>query len=268
MKSIGSRANAQFKALRALVGDSREQRRRGLCLIDGSHLVAAYADKIGPPEVLVVSEHGLAQAEIAALVERLCAAGRVDCLQLKDSLFASLSQLATPAGVMALVRIPAAPAAAAPGASCLLLDAIQDAGNVGAILRSAAAAGIREVYLGSGCAAAWMPRALRAAQGAHFDLVLNEQADLQRVAAAFAGIVVAATASAGEDLFQLDLTGPVAWLVGNEGAGVSAELLSLATRRATIPMAAGSESLNVAAAASVCLFEELRQKRLAAAAKR
>lgn len=268
MKLIASRANAQFKALRQLATETRAQRRAQLCLIDGSHLVAAYGEKRGLPEQLIVSEHGLAQPEIAALVERLSADGRVDCLLLKDSLFESLSQLSTPAGIMALVRIPDAPAALVAGASCLLLDALQDAGNVGAILRSAAAAGIRDVFLGPGCACPWMPRVLRAAQGAHFDLALREQADLREVAENFSGTVVAATAKTGGNLFQLDLTGPIAWLFGNEGAGISPALLAAATRCASIPMAAGSESLNVAAAATVCLFEELRQKQFPGSGKR
>ena len=268
MKLIASRANERFKALRVLATDTRAQRSSNSCLLDGSHLVAAFCDKRGLPECLIVSEHGLAQAEIRALVDRLSGDGRTECLLLKDSLFASLSQLTTPAGVMALVRIPDAPGAAIAGASCLLLDALQDAGNVGAILRSAAAAGIRDVFLGPGCASAWMPRVLRAAQGAHFDLALREQADLCQVAENFCGSVVAATAQAGENLFQLDLTGPVAWLFGNEGSGISPALLAAATRRASIPMAAGSESLNVAAAAAVCLFEELRQKQFTNAAKR
>ncbi len=258
MKTIAARSNQQFKALRLLAKDPGEQRRQQRCLIDGSHLVTAYCDKLGPPELLIVSEHGQSQAEIQALLERLRA---VPLLLLKDDLFEALSQLSTPAGIMALIHLPQAPVAQAACASCLLLDAVQDAGNVGAILRSAAAAGIGEVYLGAGCAGVWMPRVLRAAQGAHFDLALHEQADLPRVAKGFSGAVVAATASAGDNLYQLELRGPIAWLFGNEGAGISPDLLATASVCANIPMASGSESLNVAAAAAVCLFEEVRQKR-------
>ena len=268
MKAIASRANAQFKALKSLATDVREQRRQQLSLIDGSHLVAAYRDKIGLPLQLIVSEHGLAQAEIAALVASLGGTAKVDTLLLKDDLFAALSALTTPTGIMALIPVPHVATAMAAGASCLLLDAVQDAGNVGAILRSAAAAGLRNVFLGTGCASVWMPRVLRAAQGAHFDLVLREQADLGRVARGFEGCVVAAVPEAGQSLYQLDLGGAVAWLFGNEGAGVSPELLSLASHRASIPMAAGSESLNVAAAAAVCLFEQVRQKQFATTGKR
>ena len=257
MKALSSRANAQFKALRLLAADAREQRRQQRTLLEGAHLVAAYRDKCGAPEQLIVSAHGMEQAEIRALV-----AGATPSLLLADDLFAALSTLATPAGIMAVIPIPA-PAPPQARASCVLLDALQDGGNVGAILRSAAAAGVRDVFLGPGCASAWAPRVLRAAQGAHFDLSIAEQADLAQLLQERAGSVVAATAEGGEDLFRLDLTGPVAWLFGNEGAGISAALLALAGRRASIPMAAGSESLNVAAAAAVCLFEQVRQGRLA-----
>ena len=265
MKLIASRGNPQFKALRALAGDAREMRRQNLALLDGSHLVLAYRDKVGLPLQLIVSEHGLAQAEIRALAERLQGEA-VDCLLLKDDLFESLSALTTPAGIMALIPIPA-PAAPMAAGSCLLLDAVQDAGNVGAILRSAAAAGLRDVFLGPGCASVWTPRVLRAAQGAHFDLALREQADLGQLVRDLGPRVVAAVPEAGESLYGLDLTGPVAWLFGNEGAGVSPALLAQTGRRARIPMAEGSESLNVAAAAAVCLFEQRRQKLLAAGGK-
>lgn len=258
MKHITSRDNPAFKALKALAEDAREQRRQQLSLLDGSHLVAAYRDKIGLPERLIVSERGAAQPEIIALQATLAGA---ETLLLKDSLFSELSAVATPAGILALIRIPAPPATFAGSGSCVLLDALQDAGNVGSILRTAAAAGIGDVFLGPGCAGAWTPRVLRAGQGAHFDLCIREHADLGLVMADFSGTTVAATAHDGDPLFVLDLSGRVAWLFGNEGAGISPQLESKAQIRAAIPMAPGSESLNVAAAAAICLFEEVRQKR-------
>ncbi|HUW38629.1 MAG TPA: RNA methyltransferase [Rhodocyclaceae bacterium] len=259
MKHIRSRDNPSFKALRSLAEDARERRRTGLSLLDGSHLVTAYRDKVGMPERLVVSERGAVQPEIIALQATLAGA---ETLLLADSLFAELSGVATPSGILALIRIPAVTETSAGRGSCVLLDALQDAGNVGSILRSAAAAGIRDVFLGKGCAGAWTPRVLRSAQGAHFDLAIREQADLARVIENYSGSVVAATAHDAVPLYRLDLTGDIAWLFGNEGAGLSPELLSRAKFRAAIPMAPGSESLNVAAAAAVCLFEEVRQKRL------
>jgi TrmH family RNA methyltransferase len=258
MKRITSRANPHFKALKALSESSREQRKQGLTLLEGSHLVVAYHARLGVPERLIVSELGMAQEEIASLQGAL---GECETLLLADSLLSEISALATPPGILAVIRIPPAPGKIDDTGSIVLLDAVQDAGNVGSILRTAAAAGIGDVFLGAGCAGVWTPRVLRSGQGAHFDLRLHEQADLHRVMAEFAGTTLAATAHDGEDLYQLDLVERIAWLFGNEGAGVSAALAANARGSVLIPMTSGCESLNVAAAAAICLFEEVRQKR-------
>lgn len=260
MKHIVSRDNPGFKALRVLLENAREARRQGLALLEGLHLLQAYRDKVGLPKRLVVSEHGLKQPEIQVLLASL---GGVELWCLSDALFGQLSEMVTPVGIFSLIEIPE-PAALSwqPGGSCVLLDGVQDAGNVGSILRTAAAAGVCEVFLGRGCAAAWSPRVLRAGQGAHFDLHIHEHADLQAVMSACQDTAVAATAHGEAGLYGLDLQGPVAWLFGSEGQGISPELEAAAQRRVTIPLAAGCESLNVAAAAAICLFEEVRQKRM------
>lgn len=258
MKHITSRDNPTFKELKLLADDVREQRRQSRTLLDGIHLVEAYAVKVGRPERLILSEHGVAQPEIQALCDSV---SDVESLLLRDSLFRELSSLATPTGVCAVIRIPSTPSAELIG-SCILLDCLQDPGNVGSILRTAAAAGIVDVFLGPGCAGGWSPRVLRAAQGAHFDLRLHEQADLLEILRIFSGATVAAVAHGGDSLFEQDLSGNLAWLFGSEGGGVSPELEAAAKKRVYVPMAAGSESLNVAAAAAICLFEEVRQKRL------
>lgn len=256
MKSISARDNPTLKTLRALAGDPRRQRSEGRTLIEGPHLISCCLDHGGALDLLVVSESATAMPEVAALLAR--AAG-VPTLCLREGLFRELSELATPVGILARIPIPAGPAAL-PGGDCLLLDAVQDAGNVGALLRTAAAAGVRDVLLGTGCAGAWTPRVLRAAQGAHFGLQIREQVDLASFLADYAGVAVAAVAHEGVPLYELDFKAPTAWLFGNEGAGLAPELIASAKRRATIPLAAGSESLNVAAAAAVCLFEMRRQR--------
>jgi TrmH family RNA methyltransferase len=255
-KVITSRDNPTIKALRALAVDARELRRRGRTLLDGPHLVESYIHRVGAPELLVVSESGVANAEIGHLLSTVSA---VEILTLRDSLFRELSGVATPVGLLAVIPVPAAPTTM-PDGPCVLLDAIQDAGNVGTILRTAAAAGVPDIALGSGCAGAWTPRVLRAAQGAHFGLRIREQADLEILTKAYGAASVAAVARDGTPLYELDLSEDVAWIFGNEGAGVSPSLVALAGKRATIPMAGGSESLNVGAAAAVCLFEGLRQQ--------
>ncbi len=256
MKAIASRDNPTFKDLRDLARDARRQRDEGCTLIEGPHLVSASLDHGLIPELLVVSESAAALPEIAALLNRMPA---VQTLCLRDALFREISELATPVGILGRIAIPAVPAGL-PAGDCLLLDAVQDAGNVGTLLRTAAAAGVHDVLLGSGCAGAWTPRVLRAAQGAHFGLRIREQVDLAGFLATYPGVSVATVAREGAALYTLDLATPTAWLFGNEGVGLASELITVATQRTTIPLAAGSESLNVAAAAAICLFEMRRQR--------
>jgi TrmH family RNA methyltransferase len=256
VKVIASRDNPTFKSLRVLIGDPRRQRSEGRTVIEGPHLVTAALDHGLVPDLIAVSEGAAALPEIVALLSR---AGRIETLCLRDALFKEISELATPVGILARIAIPAAPADM-PAGDCLLLDAVQDAGNVGTLLRTAAAAEVRDVLLGPGCARAWMPRVLRAAQGAHFALAIREQADLPAFLKDYSGVSVATVARDGLSLFECDFTPPTAWLFGNEGAGLSPDLVVVAKQRVTIPLAVGSESLNVAAAAAICLFEMRRQR--------
>ncbi|AJP48225.1 hypothetical protein PG1C_06655 [Rugosibacter aromaticivorans] len=253
---ITSRANPAFKALSALASDPRAPRHEGRTLADGIHLVAdCFAHRITVQQLLV-SESGQQHPQIAAL---LAGAGDIECLLLSDTLFREISGVATPTGIAAVIYIPQASQGDIAG-DVVMLDAIQDAGNVGTILRTAAAAGVRDIVLGPGCAGAWTPRVLRAGQGAHFNLRIREQADLAATLAICSGMPVATVAREGVSLYALDLSQPIVWLFGNEGAGLSAELIAAVQQRVTIPLATTSESLNVAAAAAVCLFEAVRQR--------
>lgn len=256
MKRIVSRDNPSYKDLCDLARDARRQKREARTLLDGPHLLAAALDHGMMPDLLVVSESAAVLPEIAALRARLPG---VAALCLRDALFREISELAAPVGILARIAIPA-PSVALPVGDCLLLDTVQDAGNVGTLLRTAAAAGVRDVLLGSGCAGAWTPRVLRAAQGAHFGLAIREQVDLARFLRDYAGQSIAAVAHAGQSLYDIDCAPSVAWLFGNEGGGIAPELVALAKQCATIPLAPGSESLNVGAAAAVCLFEMRRQR--------
>lgn len=207
---------------------------------------------------LAVTERGLQDPEIGALV---AAGSCAETIILSDTLFAEASPVDTPAGILAVIAVPASPAPTLPGGSCVVLEGIQDAGNVGSILRSAAAAGIGDAVLTAGCAQAWSPRVLRAAMGAHFCLRVHERADVLSLLQAYGGEVVATLPCGADAVFDLDLRGAVAWLFGGEGSGLSETLAGRATRRAAIPMPGATESINVAAAAAICLFEEVRQKR-------
>jgi TrmH family RNA methyltransferase len=255
MKNIISRDNPTYKQLKKLTESARERRKAGRTLLDGVHLIETFLAAGHEPDLLVVSESGLGHPECAVLLKKVPS---FNIAVLPDLLFNEISPVETPVGLLAVVAIPQS-ASAAQSQFCVLLEDIQDPGNLGAILRSAAAAGVETAYLTLGCADAWSPKALRAGMGAHFVMQIEERVPGVETVAAFAGISVATSLEAQESLYDLDLTGSVMILVGNEGAGLSPELQQAASHRVTIPMPGKVESLNAAAAAAVCFFERVRQ---------
>jgi RNA methyltransferase, TrmH family len=257
MRSVASRDNAAFKAMARLVASAAERRKRGLTVLDGPHLLAASLDAGIAPEEVVVSPAGAADPEIARLLQR-AAHARVTLLT--DTLFDALSTVDTPTGVMASVPTPRGRPAPADARMVLLLEDIQDPGNVGTLLRSAAAAGCDHVLLSPHCAFAWAPKVLRAAMGAHFAVNIVEKADLAAWLAGFRGTSIGLAGEAGASLYELELATPLALVVGNEGAGLSPALRGACGRLARIPMPGRIESLNAATAASIALFEAVRQR--------
>jgi len=248
---LTSRSNATYQVLRGLAEDRRARRQAGSTLIDGEHLLESALAAGITPRRLVFSERALAGAA-ATWRTRL---PEVAAVVLADSLFASLSPVESPTGLLAEIAIPRVVNERAQ--FVVLLEAIQDPGNLGALLRTAAAAGVEQAYLSTACADAWSPKCLRGGQGAHFRLAIQERADLVAVARRIP--VHAAVLGARQSLFELDLRGVVGFAFGNEGAGLS-EALRVCTSPLTIPMSDQVESLNVAAAAAICLFERVRQR--------
>jgi TrmH family RNA methyltransferase len=263
MKFITSRDNPIFRHLVKLKGSARQRRMAGQTLLDGAHLISAYNLVLGQAKSLFVSESSCGNAEIRQLLAEHASKGGADVAVLSDTLFREISSVTTPTGVMALIAIPAPETIPIHQSKsegfCVLLEAIQDPGNVGSILRSAAAAGASKIYLSDGCADAWAPKTLRAAMGAHFLLRIYERSDLVEVARTFKGRVVASTLKAKNNLYQIRLTGPTAFVFGSEGTGLSEAMLQASTEQVVIPMPGGMESLNAAAAAAVCFFEKVRQ---------
>jgi TrmH family RNA methyltransferase len=257
MKRIASVDNPKYKVLLKLAHNSRERKRQNKALLDGIHLVAVYRDHYGKPELVAVSDSGLENNEIQALLESL---KLLEPIVLGDGLFKRLSTVETPTGIIAVIAKPE-PATSRKNETCVLLEDIQDAGNLGSILRSVAAAGVKDVYLSKNSVDAWSPRVLRAGMGAHFLLNIHENSNLIAVAHEFKGIVLAATQKALLSLFDADLRGSIAFAFGNEGNGLSPDMLGAASESIAIPIAHDIESLNVSAAVAICLFERTRQLR-------
>ncbi|MEX5747675.1 TrmH family RNA methyltransferase [Massilia sp. X63] len=258
MKHISSRDNAFYKELKQLATSSQARRKAGRSLLDGVHLCQSWLELRGAPEHCVVSEGALANPEVAAIVARADAL-HAPVTALPDALFGAVSQVEHGVHVVFVIGSPEPAAAPALVESSVLLDGVQDPGNVGSILRSAAASGIKQVYCSPGTAFCWSPKVLRAAMGAHFVLDIFENIELAPLVRAAKVPVLATSGYAAERLYDLDLRQPVAWVLGHEGQGVSDALLNLATHRVAVPHAGKVESLNVAACAAVCFFEQLRQ---------
>ena len=259
MRLIRSVDNPLVRRILGLRDSARERREEASTVIEGAHLVEAFLDNTNRmPETLVMSEASSTQPDIVRLIERTTDAKSI-CLD--DRLFAKLSPVAGRNGVLAIIAVPETTPAEAlrSGGFQLWLDAIQDPGNVGSLIRSAAASGAGAVILGPGCADPWSPKCLRGGMGGHFLLPVAKVDDLRAAANLWAGRVLLADARANGQLFATKLTGNVAVLLGGEGAGVQPTLVSMATETFAIPMPGAVESLNVGAAGAVICFERLRQ---------
>ncbi len=253
-KHITSRDNPIFKQLKKFADNAKERRTEGKTLLDGVHLIESYMATFGMPEVLIIPE-GRSSIEATGLIQEL---SDISTVMLPTLMFSELTPVASSTGILALVKLPQLTPPESP-AFVLMLEDIQDPGNLGSILRTAAAAGVQCAYLSTGCTDAWSPKSLRGGQGAQFVLPIVERADLIRELEHFAGVSYA-TAMDGESLYSQDLTGPTAFVIGNEGNGLSAQAIAAARKKIHISMAESSvESLNAAAAAAICLFERKRQ---------
>lgn len=252
MSTIHSPQNPAIKHLVRLAESARFRREQQEVLLDGLHLLDACLRAGQQPLRVFVAESLAGHAETGELLQRVQRAP----VWVSDTVLARASELKTPTGLLSVWR-PPQPARTA--RRTVWLDEVQDPGNVGSILRSAAAAGFDAVYLSEGCADVWSPRVLRAAMGAHFLLDIHPQADLLTLASTYSGSLLVTSLEGSVPLPAAPWSLPLAWVFGNEGEGVRPELVSRASQRVRIPMPGAMESLNVAAAAAICLFEDVRR---------
>jgi len=242
---IHSRDNPLLKELRKLAQDNTAYRKAGRFWIEGDHLCSAALQRQQQPAVAVYAESYWAAAK-GPLLE---VAGKQ--VVVSDALFKDISALESPASMGFVLDLPV-PNALAPQAATVILDRVQDAGNVGSILRSAGAFGFRQVLALKGTAALWSPKVLRAGMGAHFGLQLMEGLALDDLQALQVPLVVTSSHQ-GVLIQSLKLPQPCAWIMGHEGQGVGQQLMELASVFVRIGQPGGEESLNVAAAAAICL---------------
>jgi TrmH family RNA methyltransferase len=253
---IASKQNPWFKQLRQQAQDNTLYKRSGRLWLEGDHLIQAALDQGLACDTLVLSDAPSSSPGLAALVRRVPKVRVVSA-----ELFATLSQLPSGSHIGALVDCPA-PQALKSQTPTVVLDRIQDVGNLGSILRSAAAFGIRQVLTLRGSAAVWSAKAVRAGMGAHFALNLHEDMDAQDLQALSDMPWIATSSHEGQALSSLKggVPWPGVWFFGHEGQGLSAELASRCSVKVQIPQPGGQESLNVAAAAAICFYESSRNQ--------
>ena len=265
---ISSKDNPQVKALKRLI--HQPKRTDTLMAVEGVHacqlLLKHQSAEAGASSIarVWVGSSALDNTEVQQLLRVVSVQG-APVIELANAVFRDISSLEQGVSLIFEVSRPqqfALPTEAVTG-NVMLLDGIQDPGNMGSIIRSCAAAGLSEIWLSEHCVNPYSPKVLRAGVGAHFGLTIRERIDLRAAVAQLkqADIHVCATSShTTQSIYVHDLNRSIAWLMGNEGAGLSEALLAQADARVTIPMALG-ESLNVAAATAVCLFEMVRQQK-------
>ncbi len=261
---IRSRDNALVKRIVRLSEHGRFRRDEGTGIAEGWHLIRALIDAPGfgreALQAVAISEAAVEHRDVIGMWSRL---DGVPIHVIDARVFERFGEREGPNAAVGLFALPAhsdGPELVSRGGLQLWLDAVQDPGNVGTLIRTAAAAGASGVVLGAGCADAWSPRVLRAGMGGHFALRVVAT-DLEAgLFERFPGHVMAMERDGGESLFVVRFPENVAFLLGNEGAGLAPALAALAHSRVTIPMVGRVESLNVAAAGAVICFEVLRRK--------
>ena len=268
---ISSKDNPQVKALKRLI--HHPKRNDALMAVEGAHacqlLLKHQAHQVYQLvhdwriERVWVGSAALDNEEIQVLLSAVVTQG-IQVIKLATAVFRDISSLEQGVSIVFEVQRPKMHSLSedAFSGNVVLLDGVQDPGNMGSIIRSCAAAGVREVWLSEHCVNPYAPKVLRAGVGAHFGLNIRERIDLNQaiVQLQHHGVQVCATSSHTKlSIYQHDLSCPTAWLMGNEGAGLREALLAQADVPLTSPMVVG-ESLNVAAAAAVCVFEMARQQ--------
>jgi RNA methyltransferase, TrmH family len=253
VKRISSRDNPLLVRLRKLAADPAAYRKLGMVWIEGEHLCSAWVQRGGLVPQAVIAEPAWDDPALRELAGRAASVAVVP-----PSLMAGISTLES-SPTMAFCVPWGGTGELRPSEPSVVLDRLQDAGNVGNLLRSASAFGFTQVITLKGTVALWSPKVLRAGMGAHFALQLVEGVD-NTALDAFAVPLLAGSSHAATAIHQVPLPWPCAWIMGHEGQGVSPGLMGRCAHVVRIPQPGGEESLNVAAAAAVCLYESARQR--------
>jgi TrmH family RNA methyltransferase len=260
-RQIHSRENPHWRELVLCSHSARERRKRGLSFLEGEHLCEAWLTHWGAPRLIAIADSARQVPSCRALLARAQELkSELTILLVDDAMWRDLSQLVQGVSLAFLIETPQPTLPVRLDEDAIYLDRVQDPGNVGSILRTAVAAGINRVVTAPGTAWVWSPKVLRAGMGAHFALEVHEGIDWETLDSRVQMPRFAARPQNAMNLWSTDLRAPVLWLFGNEGAGLDPRIDAETVQWIQIPQSDRVESLNVAAAAAVCLFEQRRQR--------
>lgn len=258
MKIISSAQNQKYKELVQLSKKQSERNKHGKIILEGAHLAKEYLKTYGAPKLCVFTDKSLNNEEAVDIINA-CEDLGSDLWQIAEGMYSKISPVVNGIGLILVADKPELKDIDY-AANSIILENIQDPGNLGTIMRSASAAGIEQIICSRDCVSVYSPKVMRAGMGAHFRLNIIENRDLIEDVSLFEVPVVATSLEADKSIYNEDLRNNIAWIFGNEGAGVSAEILKMADKKVIIPQANDLESLNVAMAATICAFEQMRQK--------
>ena len=258
MKKISSAQNPLVKKLVQLSEKQSFRNKQKMTIIEGAHLTAEWLKRFGAPDFCVISSSSKRSEEVEGIIQK-CEELNTEIIELEAKIYSKISPVIEGVGILFVVKIPEN--------QCvdfcedvIILDRIQDPGNFGTILRSAVGFGVKQIICSKGTVSAWSPKVLRSGMGAHFKLQILENQDLNEVILKVETPIFATSLQAEKSIYDENFTTKTAWIFGNEGAGVSLELLSKVKNQVIIPQVGQIESLNVAMAATVCLAEQARQR--------
>lgn len=258
MKKISSAQNPLVKKLVQLSEKQSFRNKQKMTIIEGAHLTAEWLKRFGVPDFCVISSSSKRSEEVEGIIQK-CEELNTEIIELEAKIYSKISPVIKGVGILFVVKIQEN--------QCvdfcedvIILDRIQDPGNFGTILRSAVGFGVKQIICSKGTVSAWSPKVLRAGMGAHFKLQIFENQDLNEAISKVEAPIFATSLQAEKSIYDENFTTKTAWIFGNEGAGVSLELLSKVKNQVIIPQVSEIESLNVAMAATVCLAEQARQR--------
>lgn len=251
MKLIKSKDNPLYKSIYKVA----QHKVKNELLLEGEHLCEMWLSHKGLPKLVILRE-----SDQASYFQRRLPLKECESVVLPDHLFKLLNSVQSPQGIMFWVSVVPSGEVERPAKTAVLLDRVQDPGNIGTIIRTCAALNIEQVYLTPGCANPWSAKVLRSAQGAHFSMTIYTHIDTTAfLADCSLPLYITHLGPQAKHLYELNLAKPILWVFGHEGQGVSEAILQFEHQAVFIPQSERIESLNVGIASALALYEQQRQ---------